>query len=177
MKKKLFIMVLLVTFSVLFAGCSPSKTEIAPTNVTPSKTESALTKMTAEQILQTYVDAGFPINNVIVYTAENDATRMLGSPNSYTSKATFADTRVKETYSSTLVNGTVEVFNNAEDAQTFYDNVTATPILPDTFFQYNYIFENVLMRLEGDLTPAQAKQYEDAFKLLGENKSLPKFSE
>lgn len=164
MKKNLFIIVLLVTFSVLFAGCAPGKTE------------SGLTKMTAEQIIQIYVDAGFPIKNVIVYTAETDATKMLGSPNSYTSKATFADTRVKETYASTLVNGTVEVFNSAEDAQTYYDKVTTAPILPDTFFGYNYIFENVLMRLEGDLTPAQAKQYEDAFKLLGERKTLPKFS-
>lgn len=171
MKRKLYLILLSVLVAVFLAGCSGSGGGSAAAE---TKAKVDITKMTAAEIIQKYVDAGFPIANVIDYTAETDKNNLLGRPNQYTSKVNFADTRAKQPSDPGIspVGGSIEVFNNAEDAQARNDYIT--PIAKVSMFsQYLYLYKNVFLRIDGALTPDQAAQYEVAFISL-QNGDLPK---
>lgn len=157
MKRKILVVLVVAAAVFMMSGCGPS----AP--------KSELTTMTAEQVVQAFIDAGFPIDNVITYTAETDVNHFLGRPNQYTSKTNFADTRADQYSVDNPVGGTVEVFNNASDAKKRYDYVSGITDDPGPFFQYSYLFENVYLRIDGKLSPEQAEDYENAFKTLQVN--------
>jgi len=158
--------VLLALTMILFAGCSCTSAT--------QESKIDITKMSAKEIIQLYVDAGYPINNIIDYTAETDVNSMLGRPNSYIGKTDFADTRLDQNTSTYPVGGTIEVFNNDKDAKTRYDYIKAFVSQPGPLFQYTYLYKNVFLRVDGKMTPDQAKVYEDAFKELQKGK-LPIF--
>lgn len=177
MKRKLSLILMSVLVVVLIAGCSASG---GGTAAAETKPKVDVTKMSAEEIVKTFQDAGFPIENVQVLTAETDKGELLGRPNQYTSKAIFEDARSNSPAAGSATEGTaggsIEVFNNAEDAQARYDYIQ--PITENAMFsQYLYLYENVFLRIDGALTPDQAAQYETAFKSL-QNGDLPEqFSE
>jgi len=174
MKRKFTLVVLSAVVMILLAGCS-SGGSTQSTSTTEQKPKVDITKMTAGEIVKTFQDAGFPIGSVTVYTAETDENSLLGRPNQYTSKAKFTDTRTSEpaagSATENTAGGTIEVFNNAEDAQARYDYIE--PITKNSMFsQYLYLYKNVFLRIDGALTPDQAAQYEAAFKSL-QNGNLP----
>lgn len=49
---------------------------------------------TADQVVDGLRAAGLPIGEVQVFDASNDPNSQLGRPGQYTSKASFADTRI-----------------------------------------------------------------------------------
>lgn len=170
MKKKMVLIMLLVLSVFFIAGCSG--------NSATDESKIDITIMNAEEIVQLYVDAGFPISNVQVYTAETDKNNLLGRPNQYTSKVNFADTRVDQPSPEIAAagagpyGGTIEVFDNNADAQKRYDYVKAISGSSSLFVEYSYLFNNVLLRIDGKLTPDQAAQYEAAFVSM-QNGDLP----
>lgn len=173
MKRKFTLVVLSAVVMVLLAGCSSGSGGSAAAVETKPKVD--VTKMSAGDIVQTFVDAGFPVGTVTVYTAETDENSLLGRPNQYTSKAKFTDTRTSEpaagSATENTAGGTIEVFNNEADAQARYDYIQ--PITKNAMFsQYLYLYKNVFLRIDGALTPDQAAQYETAFKSL-QNGNLP----
>ena len=124
-----------------------------------------LINKTAEEIVNEFKNEGLDIGNVIVYDETTDPNNKLGRPNQYTSKASFADSRLtqEDFEGADPVGGTVEVFNNAADAKTRYDYIYS--VAHGTMFeQYMYLFNNVLLRLDFELTPTQASEYEKVLK-------------
>lgn len=112
---------------------------------------SSKTALTAEQYGDKLKEAGVAIDNVEVTTAENDKNELLGRPNGYTSKINFD-------------NGSIEVFNDKEDAtnrKEYIDNIgKKMPLVAE----YSYINDaGVLLRINKKVTPDDAKKYEEAF--------------
>lgn len=163
MKKRFFVVLLLTVFMAsLIGGCSSEASKID------------ITKMTSKEITQLLVDIGFPIENIIDYTAETDPNSLLGRPGAYVSKNNFADIRLEQPgyTSDDPVGGTIEVFEKASDAKERYNYLTSMTSSPGIFFQYSYLYKNVYLRLDGALTPEQAEEYETAFISL-QNGELP----
>jgi len=172
MKKKLIVGLLLVVTLLFASGCGSASTVSVDD---PNKID--ITKMTSTEIVQKFVDAGFPIGKVSEYTAATDPNKMLGRPNAYIQKTDFADSRLQQvdpTYdpSGDVNGGMVEVFSNDTDANTRIAYVHSIVSSPGLFFQYEYSYKNVYFRVEGKLTPDQAAQYGEAFKALT-NGQLP----
>jgi hypothetical protein len=86
---------------------------------TPKPARSAQHKVTAEQVVVAFKQAGLPVVAYTVYTADIDEQHLLGKPGQYTSKATFSDGRLVGDggeRSGLRGGGVVEVFASAPDA-------------------------------------------------------------
>jgi len=171
---------LVLTVVVLLAGltaCNSSKnndTDLASTDESP---KIDITNMAAEEIVNAFKDAGFPIDNVLVYDEETDPNALLGRPNQYISKVNFADTRIEQwDDEENPVGGSVEVFENTADAEARYEYINALSSSSSMFVQYLYLYKNVFLRIDKDLTPDQAAAYESGFEAL-QSGELPVFSE
>lgn len=106
-------------------------------------------------------------------TAANDPDHLLGRPNQYTSKITFADSRIKasdiEGTSKGDVSrgGEIEVFADSAAAEARAKYIeTVTKSLP-ALAEYDYVHGTVLVRVSMLLTPVQAGQYKAAAANLG----------
>lgn len=125
-----------------------------------STTAPAKAKVTAQSILDKLkVKEASYMTNITVVTAENDANKLLGRPNQYTEKITWKDKRSKDSQ----VDCSIELFSNKEDAtarKTYLDGIIKSiPMLT----QYITQKDNVLLRIDGVLTPTQSKEYIDIF--------------
>ena len=100
-----------------------------------------------------------------MYTEETDSNNLLGRPNQYTSKVNFADNRISQEYveENDAKGGTIEVFNNKTDMKKRKEYIEQISNSSSIFAQYIYSKGNVLLRLEKDLTPEQAQEYEKIF--------------
>jgi len=105
----------------------------------------------------------------LIYTAGTDPNHLLGTPNTYTSKATFTDSRITtadipDPQSDNLqAGGSVEVFADASDAtirQQQLRQLEKSPPLLGT--EYTFTDGATLLRVSGKLTPTQAAEYQAA---------------
>jgi hypothetical protein len=137
-----------------------------PTNTpgataTPRPTKAPLTG----DAVAAAVRAGpFGVTEVTVYTAETDTNKLLGRPGQYIAKASWKEPRAA---SSTDL-ATIEVFPDLASLQTRYTYIDAIIKSSPLFLQWMYRNDErlALLRLPKDLTPDQAKQYEDWLKTL-----------
>lgn len=147
---------------VVLLGCG------TPAPVAPTKEVTQPAKAsTAAEICSSLKASGLPMDNVIVYTEETDTNKLLGRPNQYTSKANFADTRAAQITKDNPVGGSVEVFANPQDAKTREEYVSNISKSSPMFSQYLYLKGTALLRIDHDLTPSQAKEYDTAFEKNG----------
>jgi hypothetical protein len=154
--KKVSIALIVVMIALSLVGCSSSPASTpAPA---PATTPQPAKVVTAESVVKSLKDAGLPIDNIVVYTAETDTNKLLGRPNQYISKVNFGDTRIKDNTD----NGTVEVFANAQDAKSRKDYIETITKGSPLFLQYIYLKDKVLLRVDKALTPTQAAEYEAA---------------
>ena len=121
--------------------------------------------MTAEEICNELKNNNNNIGKIVVYTEETDSNNLLGRPNQYTSKVNFADNRISQEYveENDAKGGTIEVFNNKTDMKKRKEYIEQISNYSSMFAQYIYSKGNVLLRLEKDLTPEQAQEYEKIF--------------
>lgn len=111
MKVKSFLSILLMFIVFVFvSGCSSASSSQAAASpssnqaVSSSQSDSSSissqatsgTQLSAKDVIDKLKSAGLPIDNIIVYTEDTDANKLLGRPNQYISKANFADTTVKQ---------------------------------------------------------------------------------
>ncbi|MFI6534791.1 hypothetical protein ACIBHY_20220 [Nonomuraea sp. NPDC050547] len=99
---------------------------------------------------------GVPAKLGTVHDENTDPNKLLGRPNGYLSKAEFTDSRVKAERA-----GSVEVFEDASGAEARTEYIQAlgkTPMLAE----YTYVKGNVVVRVDKDMAPSDAKAYEDA---------------
>lgn len=118
----------------------------------------------AEELVTELKTAGLPIDNIIVYDEKTDVNELLGRPNQYISKVNFADTTVEQPDDKeNPVGGTIETFNNAADLKSRKEYVEEITKSSPLFSQYIYVNGNYLLRIDHDVTPENAKKYEEAF--------------
>ena len=111
---------------------------------------------------------GLPIRQVGLYTEENDPNKLLGRPGQYVGKANFRDRRAENDRLKGLdmsEGGSIEVFESEEDAErraAYLEGIAKSGVGP--FAEYDYRRGRVLLRVAGNLTPRQAREYEAAFE-------------
>jgi hypothetical protein len=165
--KKLITIVITFALVLALAGCGGSGG-----NAATDSDGINITKMTAEEIIGYFVDGGFPIDNIVVYTEENDPNELLGRPNQYTSKINFADMRIDQVDDSSPKGGSIEVFGSSKDAKARKEYIDSIGESASLFAEYSYQYENVLLRIDKSLTPKQAAVYEEAFGVLADGADL-----
>jgi hypothetical protein len=167
--------VVAVVAGLALAGCSkssPTPTAAPPTTVTATDSTdttaaatdtTAAQAMTASDVVAKLKTAGLPIAETKDYTADDDPNKLLGRPNQYTSKTSFHDSTLPKSASfSTDGGGSVEVFDTADLAKAREDYVKSVIGTSALLAEYDYLSGPVLLRLGHELTPTQAKAYQDA---------------
>ena len=129
------------------------------------RTQSINKELTAEEIVNKLKEKNSNIGKIVVYTAETDLNELLGRPNQYTSKVQFADNRLSQEFveENDAAGGTVEVFENEKDMNNRKEYIESISSQASIFAEYTYSAGNALLRLDNELTPEQAKEYEEAF--------------
>jgi hypothetical protein len=132
-------------------------------------TADASRPQTAEQIVAVLVAKVPTASPSVTYTAQTDPNQLLGTPDSYTSKATFTDSRIDPAQAndtelgSIELGGSVEVFADDADARARKDYLEETLRgLPINVSEYSYLRGTVLLRVSRRLDPRQAAEYEAA---------------
>jgi sulfur transfer complex TusBCD TusB component (DsrH family) len=156
MRKIGLILICILLFAL--GGCGPKS---QTSNAVPAKEkEKVVEKVTAKSVVDKLKtkESSYMID-ITVITAENDPNKFLGRPNQYTEKITWKDNRSKDSQ----VDCSVELFANKEDAtarKAYIEGIIKSmPILT----QYIIQKDNVLLRIDGVLTPAESKEYTDIF--------------
>ncbi|HVB60725.1 MAG TPA: hypothetical protein VNE61_05970 [Ktedonobacteraceae bacterium] len=177
------IVVFAVMTAIFVTACgspaqSPSSTGAAKASPTPTATPSptptpgpAHSGQTSVQIMQGLKAHGLPIGAYFNYTAANDVNKLLGRPGQYIGKLNFKDTRISSSDQGVDISvpdgGSIEVFANTTDAKnrfTYIQSISKSGVA--LFAEYEYLDGVAILRISPQLTPAQAVQYEAAFKAL-----------
>jgi len=149
---------------IVLLGCGSASTVTTPSTPAPAKEAAQLAKVLTAEGIGNGIKANVPtMNGIVVYTEDTDTNKLLGRPNQYISKVSFADTRTEQLSKDYPTGGSVEVFANPQDAKTRETYVDGISKSSPMFTQYLYLKGNVLLRIDGVLTPTQAKEYETAF--------------
>lgn len=120
--------------------------------------ENAAKDLVANDYVDILKTAELPIDNIIIYTAETDANKLLGRPNQYISKTSFADTTIEQLDKTNPTGGSVEVFKNSQDAKKRKEYIDEIGKSTPLFVEYSYLNDKALLRLDKSLTPEQAKK-------------------
>lgn len=169
MKKKSFIIVVTILIVFIIVGIAifvlaknSNKAQEGMNLILNEKEEETLT---AEKIINMLKEKNTHIGKIIIYNEETDTNNLLGRPNQYTSKIQFEDDRISQEYveENNAKGGTIEVFENEEDMQNRKKYIESISSQMSMFAQYIYSKGNVLLRLDEELTPQQAEEYEKAF--------------
>lgn len=162
-----------IVFAILLVaslvGCgisSEPSASVPPVSSTePSPTPSPKLE-TAEDYANALKDAGLPIGEIEVWTAETDPNKQLGRPNQYTSKIDFADTTLEQSDPEYFTGGTIETFATKDDCQSRYEYLSqfTDPSLGALGLnQYMYKGDKVILRVSYDVVPDEAAKYETTF--------------
>lgn len=129
-----------------------------------SDSSSSAQPKSAEELVTELKTSGLPIDNIIVYDEKTDVNELLGRPNQYVSKVNFADTTAEQPDDKeNPVGGTIETFSNFADLKSRKEYVEEITKSSPLFAQYIYVNGNYLLRIDHDVTPENAKKYEEAF--------------
>lgn len=173
--KGLLILTALIMLVMTLSGCGESKTTNTQNN---SNTQNIVPKqLNAEEIVNRMKNENSNIGNVVVYTEDTDLNKLLGRPGQYTSKVGFEDKRLEQVNANNEflteeerrepTGGSVEVFDNENDMlnrKRYIESFSSNPM----FSQYVYSKGNALLRIDGKVTPSQAKEYEEVFNKIME---------
>lgn len=156
-QKKIFSMLLTLVLAIGLIGCG---TEAKTGNAGKTTKAKPKVKVTAQSISDKLKEKeGSYMTEITVVTAENDENKLLGRPNEYTEKITWKDNRIKDSETDC----SIELFKNKEDVAARKKYLEGVIKAFPAFTQYITQKDNVLLRIEGALSPAQAKEYTDIF--------------
>lgn len=170
MKKKYFLIMLIVVvlvFMIVALIFIKKNNTTTFTNENPEKNSNVINskKATAEDIITLMKEKNNNIGKIVVYNEETDWNNLLGRPNQYTSKIQFADNRLDQSYvkEDDAKGGTIEVFNTKEDLENRKSYIETLSSSASIFVQYIYSKGYALLRLDQEITPDQAREYESIF--------------
>lgn len=109
---------------------------------------------------------------VRVYDEATDPNALLGRPNQYLGKLEFSDTRVEQITPNDYLGGDIEYFATSEDTDARFEYLlkfTDASLGAFGLNQYVYKYDTVILRIDYELTQAEAEVYRDALSdYLGE---------
>lgn len=123
---------------------------------------------TAQQVVDGFQAAGFPVAGVVAYDERSDPNRLLGRPGQYIEKVSWWDTRLRAPSEpeapGVLDGGSIERFANLNDLrerQRYLEAVASGGL----FGEYRFVNEPELMilRITFGLVPSDANDYGAAF--------------
>ena len=155
------LIIVLLSILIFYFLFFNNQKDVSVSSIINSKNE----KFTAEEIINKMKEKSSNIGKVVVYTEETDSNKLLGRPNQYTSKIQFADNRVDQSHAeeNDAIGGTIEVFNSKEDMEKRKNYIETISSSASFFTRYIYAKDYAILRLESDITPEQAKEYENLF--------------
>lgn len=142
---------------------TPSPTPVPTAIPTPSPIPISYT-ITTEEIVQALMAAGLPVARYETYDATTDPNELIGRPHAYVDKTNFYDSRIGSGKYDDC--GMLEIFANEEDAAARYayvENITMTGL---GVAQYQFLYDNILLRFDVDFTPDQVAEYDAAMKII-----------
>ncbi|AZO95238.1 hypothetical protein [Halocella sp. SP3-1] len=146
--KKLLVIGLFIILILNSAGCSSSK----------------IINLTAEEVINAFQDWSIPIDEIEIYTTETDPNNLLGRPGQYIGKVNWSDSRIEQ-YGDGLKGGTIEIFDSEKELKNRKEYLE--PLIEQPLFaQYMYVHNNVILRLDNELTPEQAEEYKNILESL-----------
>lgn len=165
MKRLLFQVGYILSIVATLVGCrSPGpKPQSSPESTASQARPVADLALTAEGVLSALKAANLPIENDVLYTAETDPNKLLGRPNQYVGKASWNDKRV-DALTSGDRSMTFEIFTSLEDLENRRRYVEAVSKTMSPLAEYQYVHKNALLRLNHQLTPQQAVDYEKVLR-------------
>lgn len=128
----------------------------------------ATTELDAAGVIQALIKQGMPATLTVTYDESSDPNKLLGRPNGYTSKASFADRRVDSSKvpaakpGDVELGGSVEVFASADEAEARAAYIQEIGKKLPMLGEYNYVKGPVVVRVSKELTPTDAQPYEGA---------------
>jgi hypothetical protein len=162
---------LLVAIALLVAACSGDKESTTPQAQAPTTT---IKTPTARAFIEGFKAGGLPVGMVVCYNDENDPNDLLGRPGGYVEKCDWADKReeqlnAKADYNDPdsgfdLIGGSIETYEEpagaaerAEELRAFEGGMLSTG------YTYTPKEGKWVLRVDQELTKAQAQAYLDAF--------------
>ena len=150
------------------AASSSAPMASSPAAETPASPAEALAGKDAEAVGVWLAEQGVPVQVTRGSDETTEPNDRPGPPGGYTSKAAFADSRIpKSDYTgsepdSSDRGGSIEVF--ADEAGAIARAAEVQGKLKDYGLgaEYDYVVGGVLVRVSGNVTPSQAKAYQDA---------------
>lgn len=169
MKKSITLAIVIGLVGVLSACSTPATTSTVGTSKdSPVTTNAPVVPkvLTATDVTTALVGALSTVKSTVVYTETTDPNKLMGRPNGYTSKTAFSDSRVAAAdvefmdSDATERGGTVEVYPTADGA-TARSKYLQAIFSASSMFGSEYHFQNggILVRVTGNLTPAQSADY------------------
>lgn len=119
----------------------------------------AAKRVTAEAVIDAFIDADIDLLDWTIYDAETDPNRLLGRPGQYIDKATFWDQRIGDPERGQEA-GTVEVFRSEKDLLLRMRYIERIGESMPIMVQYQYRHRLVLLRLNKRFSPKVAAEYE-----------------
>lgn len=171
MKKKIILIIIIVVVLLFVLGVlifiKKNNTTTTFTNDSQEENIKVVNtkESTAEDIIKLMKEKNNNIGKIVVYNEETDLNNLLGRPNQYTSKIQFADNRLDQSYveENDAKGGTIEVFKSKEDLENRKSYIETLSASASIFVQYIYSKGNALLRLDQEITPNQASEYERIF--------------
>jgi hypothetical protein len=165
MKKKIFICGIIIMLFCL-TGCSENN--LTSNNETSKLKETKIEevvfkKENSEKLVQELKNKGLNIGKVVTYNEENDPNKILGRPHQYISKSKFEIVGIEQFDEEEPTGGTIEVFENEEDMKNRKEYVDAISASASIFAEYSYGKGYALLRISNEVTPTEAKKFEEAF--------------
>jgi hypothetical protein len=143
---------------------APAATSRAPVAPTPTNAPSkpagqpgdAMKEIFDAAIVGSLRQSGLPLSGVQALTPENDPDKLLGKPGSYLSKIVFKDQRGAKT------DGAIELFGDDAAMKSRQEKLEAIAKANPQLARYVYANggTKMLMHVSKDLTPEQAKSYQ-----------------
>lgn len=154
---------------LMLISCSGNRiASLSNTNATPipqTTPEPTPELLAAEAVFSAFRNAQIPMVDEIQYNEENDPNSLLGRPNQYVGKISWTDSRAVKKVQAKRGN-TIEVFANDADLEARKKYTEAISKSSGMFNQYIFSHKNVLLRLDHQLLPREAAEYESLLKSL-----------
>lgn len=175
MNHKLPLSVTTLTAALLLTGCGSGDESAGAASsdpsasASPSASEQAQSPETAAAVAESVTEAVDSATDVTEITEDNDPNDLIGRPNGYSAAAVITDEGGESGQDLGIDTGaTVEQWGSESDAQGRSDYIQEIQKEGDGLLgsEWNYVHEEFLLRVSGELTPSVADEYEAAFNEL-----------
>jgi hypothetical protein len=160
-----------VAVSLLLAACSDGKESTTPR---AQETTTTTKTPTARAFIQGFKQRGLPVGMVVCFTDENDPNDLLNRPGGYIEKCDWADKREEQPHAKAdyndpnsdfdLMGGSIETYEEPEGARSRAEELRGFEGgLLSTGYSFTPKDGKWVLRVDKELTKAQAQSYLDAF--------------